>query len=256
MSDALISRHFDATRLNEVINHPAVHPWVCGSIEGQLDMTPAVADRRNVLLMGEHGGIIFHCHQPGLYEAHTQVVPEGRGQWCLDMTNAALHWMFARTDCIEVLTRVPKGNYAARTLTKAAGLTSRFINPHGWAYGKRVVAAEVFGLTIQDWIAKAPELHGLGSAVRERLDRLKPSIAIDTCDEGNDRHLAAAFAMIVGGQPEKGVVFFNRWAAMTDQPPLAMFSRKPLAFNRNGVLIVFRATGEFYSVGNDLRAAS
>lgn len=251
----MIDRHLDAEQLNEVLNHPDVYPWVHGLTEGYLDASVAVADRRNVLLMGEYGGIIFHFHQPGLYEAHTQVLPEGRGPWCQLMTHDALHWMFTRTDCIEVVTRVPKGNLAARALTKGSGLTPRFVNPQGWAINGRIVPAEVFGLTIQEWIKTAPGLAEKGRVIRDRLLYGKPAVDIGFDDEQNCRHLAAAFDMISGGQPEKGVVFFNRWAALTDQPPISMVSRKPMAFDYRDVLIVLRASGDFYATGIDPAAA-
>lgn len=244
-----LERHFDAKQINEVINHPSVYPWVRGLIDGPLDLSPALADRGNVLLMGKHGGILFDRHQSGLYEAHTSVLPEGRGAWCLEMVHAALHWMFTRTDCVEVTTRVPKGNLAARALTRAAGLSFRFNHPQGWAFQGQIIPADVFSLTIHDWIGKAPGLDVAGARAH-RITR------IGYADELNQRHLGSAFAMILGGQPKKGVVFFNRWAAMTDQPPLEMFTQKPLAFEYRDDLIVFRASGEYYVAGTDLQAAS
>jgi hypothetical protein len=249
MPGPVIERVFDAMRLNEIINHPSVHPWVCGMTQGYLDMTPAVQDKRNVLLQGEYGAIIFDCRQPGLYEAHSQCLPEGRGAWMARFTLMALHWMFTKTDCMEVLTRVPKGNLAARALTKASGLSYRFTNPHGWAFNGKVVSADVFGLTVQDWITSAPNLVEKGRAARAILAReLRPVATIGIPDDGNDRQLGAAVDMIFGGQPEKGVVFFNRWTAMTDQPHISMLSRRPLAFDLQGVLLVFRSSGEIFAV--------
>lgn len=247
----MIQRDFTAIRLNEIINHPSVYPWVHGMVDGPLDMTPAVADRRNVLLMGAHGGIIFHHHAPGLYEAHSQCLPEGRGDWMLAFTHAALHWMFTCTDCVEVITRVPKGNLAARALTKAAHLTSRVMHPQGWTLAGKIVPAEVFGLTLQQWILTAPGLGNRGPEMGRKLKR-----QIGPGDDANNRHLAASLDMISGGQPEKGVVFFNRWAVMTDQPELSMLSRGPMAFQHGNVLIVFRASGDYYATGIDLQAAS
>ena len=249
----MIDRHLDASRINEILNHPEVYPWVHGLVEGPLDVSIAVADRRNVLLMGEFGGILFHFHQAGLYEAHSQCLPEGRGAWMVDFTQAALRWMFIKTDCIEVVTRVPKGNLAARALTKISGLTPRFVNPKGWAFNGKIVSAEVFGLTIQDWIANAPGLDTRGQKYRARLAR--EGVDMGFGDPANCRQLAAAFDMISGGVPEKGVVFFNRWAALTDQSPISMVSRKPLAFDYRDVLVVFRGPGDFYAAGIDPTAA-
>lgn len=247
----MIERQFTAFRVNEILNHPSVYPWVHGLVDGPLDLTPAIEDRRNVLLMGEHGGIMFHHHGPGLFEAHSQCLPEGRGDWMLTFTHAALHWMFTQTGCVEVITRVPKGNLAARALTKAAHLTTRLVHPQGWTLAGKIVPAEVFGLTVQDWILTAPALgsgwDGVPSSVQRLLGALDPT---------NRRYAVAALDMISGGVPEKGVVFFNRWAAMTDQPELSMVSRKPMAFEYGNGLIVFRASGDYYATGSDLQAAS
>src|SRR5947209_10090690 len=132
MKPISIERHFDAKRLNEIVNHPSVYPWVQGAVTGELDLSDPISDPRNVLLMGEHGGVVFGWHSPGIYEAHTQVLPEGRGAWSVAMVRAALEWMFTRTDAMEIWTRVPHGNLGARALAKAIGGKFEFRMEKGW----------------------------------------------------------------------------------------------------------------------------
>jgi hypothetical protein len=53
---------------------------------------------------------------PGVYEGHTVTNRFGRGKWVVDFAAAASQWMFTRTDCYEVITRVPVKHHGARAL--------------------------------------------------------------------------------------------------------------------------------------------
>ena len=240
----MIERVFSAEKLNEIVNDPSVYQWVCGSLEGQyLDLSPAVADRRNVALMGEHGGVIFARHQMGYYEAHTQVLPSGRGAWTLAMVNDALRWMFTTTDAVEIVTRVPKGNYAARALTKAIHGVYEFTSHQGWVKGGQVISADIFALRIQDWIRTAPHLAERGAWFHERLEQeyhaLGVSDQLHPDDESHDRNVGAAVEMFLNGQPHKAVVFYNRWAVMSGYAPIEIVTENPLTVDiRDAVLCI------------------
>jgi hypothetical protein len=151
-----VTRVTDPEVVNRVINHPAVRPYVAGPIEEPLDVAPLLADPRNIALWGQHGGIVFIHMQPCVYEAHTQVLPEGRGSWTLEMAQAALLWLFAGTDALEVLTRVPKGNAPALALAKAVHGEFEFTNKKGWMLRGEMIPADVYSLTIQRWMRTAP----------------------------------------------------------------------------------------------------
>lgn len=114
----MISRTFDAERLNGIVNHPSVRPHV-GFVEaGYLDLGPLLADRRNIALMIEDGGFLFH-NQGDAFEAHSFFLPEARGKRALDAANEALQWVFDNTDCDAVLARCPKGNLPVLAFTRA-----------------------------------------------------------------------------------------------------------------------------------------
>jgi len=243
----VIDRHFDAEAINRVINHPAVYDWVRGARAGFLDLSEAVADPNNVLLMGEHGGVFFEHKQPGLYEAHTQVLPAGRGAWTVDMVRAALHWMFSRTDAVEIATLVPKGNLAARALAKAIGGRCEFRRERGWVMNGEAVFADVFWLPIQEWMRTAPELPALGHWFHERLEaeyaRLGKQEPIHADDAVHDRYVGAAVAMMLGGQPDKGAIFYNRWACMAGYEPVSIVSHDPVVVDIRDALLIVRETG-------------
>ena len=81
MTNVEIRREYTADKLNSVLNCPEVRPYVAEVPDGYLDLSRGVKNTNNVLLMGEFGGCFFIKVLPGVYEVHTQVLPEGRGEW-------------------------------------------------------------------------------------------------------------------------------------------------------------------------------
>jgi hypothetical protein len=75
----VIARTFDANRINVLVNHPTIRPFVGGDGKSILDLTNAVMDRKNIFLLGEHGGFAFTWCAPRTFEIHTFILPEGRG---------------------------------------------------------------------------------------------------------------------------------------------------------------------------------
>lgn len=214
----MITRATDAVFLNRVLNDPAVRPWVANDEDGVLDMTSLVAAPGNVTLVGEHGGVMFLRYQPGIYEAHTQVLPSGRGAWTREMTEACAHHMFTRTDAYEITTRVPAGHVAARAATEAQGLKFEFTRPGGCRFRNKTVDSHLFSMRLQDWAMRAPGLVDVGRRIHERMESEAVRLGIGTethdDDENHNRYVGAAAAMAFGGQVRKGVLFYNRWVSM------------------------------------------
>ena len=93
----MLERATDAKFINAVANHPAVRPHILAKANEALDFAPVAADTNNVILVGPYGGMIFHRLLPGLFEVHTLMLPEGRGDGTLDMAHSALLYMFSCT---------------------------------------------------------------------------------------------------------------------------------------------------------------
>lgn len=247
---AKIGREHHARRLNRVVNHPEVYRWVRGYATEPLDLSPTVANPANVLLMGEHGGVLFVAHQPGLYEAHTQVTPEGRGAWALAMVRAALFWMFTRTDAIEIMTKCPKGNLGARALARAVGGTKEFTARKGWVVDLDPVDADVFGLTLQAWARTADGLvqrgvwfHALLEAEFARHGKAEPP---HEEDEDHNRAVGMAAEMMLGGQIGKALVFYGRAASLAGYGPIKLTSMNPLTIDIGTALLIVR-DGAFWA---------
>lgn len=247
---ARIGRDYHAHKINRFANHPDVVDMVRGYLKPPLDFGPAIADARNVLLTGQHGAILFQCLQPGLYEAHSIAVPEGRGPWMLSFTRAALHWMFARSDAVELVTRCPQGNIGALALAKRIGGKFWFRREKGWVVNNDPVPADIYRLTVQDWMETAPGLKERGHWFHDRLEaeyrRLRkadPSPHPD--DDIHDRYAGMAVEMFLGGQPHKGVILYNRWAAMAGYALVSIASLTPLTVDIQDALVVVREN-DFY----------
>lgn len=246
-----IERQRHALFLNRLVNDPSIYPWVHGYATGALDFTDAAASPANFFLAGEQGGIFFVRLQPGLYDAHSQVLPDGRGAWAMRLARASLHWMFTRSDALEIVARIPQGNLAVKAFARRAGFTYEFTNPRGWVKDYDPIPAEIHTLRIQDWIKTAPGLEERGRWFHERLSaefaRLgHASLTIDTDNATANRAVGVAYEMLSGGQPDKAVIFYNRWAAMSGYEPIYLTNRSPLAVNIASAVIVVPQDRDFW----------
>jgi len=242
-----IERHTSADRINAVINDPYVRSWVAPGTE-TLDITKAVADENNILLMGDHGGCMFFRIQAGVYEVHTQVERAGRGEWVVGLTTACAHWMFTRTDAYEVLTRVPNGHIAARAAAIEAGMKYEFTRPGECLFRGRMVDVHIYSCRIQDWVQTAPRLVEIGRTFHDMLhreaDRLGLTDAHDD-DENHNRYVGAAVEMIRAGKLVKGVAFYNRWAIVSRHDPIKILSQAPPTVEIDHGLVIAMDGNEF-----------
>lgn len=114
-------RTFDPGPVNELANHPAIHPYVSGPVAGELDLTEAVADPRNIVLICEGGCFLMQFVEPGTYEAHSLFRPEARGRTAIEAARQALRLMFTDHGADQVLARCPKGNLPVLAFVRALG---------------------------------------------------------------------------------------------------------------------------------------
>jgi len=245
-----IRRVFDAAVINPIVNHPAVRPWVAAIPHGDIDLTDALADERNVLLMIDGGGIFFAQLFPGIYEAHTQFLPSVRGPAAMSATREAIHWMFTRTDAMEILTKVPQHNRAADLWARASGGTLDFERADAWQTEAGLVSVRYYALRYADWVRKAAGLVEKGAWFHDHLEAEKTRIgsrnAVHGDDPAHDRHVGAAVEMIMAGQVIKGVSLYNRWAAFAGYVPIGVVSFDPLTIDIGEALI--RITGATFEV--------
>lgn len=116
----MIQRSFDAARLNEIVNHPSVRPGVGGDPETILDLSEVIADDKNHILLGEHGGFCCTWSAPGTYEVHTFILPEGRGRYAYQVAKFGMAYMIEQ-GADHLWTRVQHDARNVRRFTIAAG---------------------------------------------------------------------------------------------------------------------------------------
>lgn len=235
-----IERQVDAARINRLFAEPSIWRPLPGAT-GPLDMTRVVANPANHVLMSGIGGMIFEHKMPGIYEIHTAVLPEHRGSAAVGMAQTMVHWLFTRTDAMEVFTRVPHGNLPAATLTRLMGAQRRFTV-------KQPFPHDIYSGTLQDWLEIAPGLESAGEWFHETLAAqyrdLGMSDVAHAHNAHHNRHVGAAVEMFRAGLPGKGVTVYNRWAAMARAPEISVIGLAPLTIDiRDCVLIVEH--GEF-----------
>ena len=113
-----LSRTFDATFLNRVVNHPEVRPWVGRPDAGEGDLTALVIDPANVTLVNQRGGFVYVRKAPGVFEVHTQFLPGGSAT---QAARESVAYMFDVIGAEKLITAVPEDNLPAFGLALKAG---------------------------------------------------------------------------------------------------------------------------------------
>lgn len=149
----------DGKLLNAFANHPSIRPWLGGVVDGPLDWSIFLDDHNVYAFYGEHGGILCIPVMPGLYDCHMQVLPEGRGRWAVNLANEVFYRMFAQTDAMELVARIPEYNKAARGMMRLIGAHHECDQESGWVRNGEPVNVSWYSLTIHDWIRKDPHIR-------------------------------------------------------------------------------------------------
>jgi hypothetical protein len=121
------NRSHDPAKLNALLNHPRIRPNMGG--EGELDGTPLLG----IFYLSDHGGMLFHESDPGLWEGHYLFTARAPYDLALGMVRAFM--LEARPRML--WGRVPVANRAARLFSRKIGLTSLGIR-------QRPFPAEIF----------------------------------------------------------------------------------------------------------------
>lgn len=229
----MIRRTFDPAFLNMVANDVCVRPSLAG--EGVIDLGPVIGNPANFALQNERGGFVLAASDPGTYEVHSLFLPEGEGT-PIEAMRAAQDWMFTRTDCQAITSKVPASNRAAKGFALAGGLKTIF---------KRDDAAlgpcEYVELDVMRWAMGCAGLEREGEAFHAFLTAAKEQagsvLQVHDHDAAHDRAVGAAFLMIRRGQPVKGVNFYNRWALLAGYATIEIVSLSPVTIDvRDAVL--------------------
>lgn len=237
-----VSREYSARVINHVVNDPAVRPWVGGV--GYLDLSGLVADEHNVLLMADGGGFVFVQQEPGVYEVHSQFLPGNRGENVVQAAKDAARYMFTRTDCVEIRSKVPEENVAAAAFARKMGWDLQFRRENAWQGPNGITACSYYAKSITQWANGCAEIAATGHWFHEKLEAAKISgdaaSPIHDDDEIHDRYVGATVEMMMAGQIDKALGFYQRWAAFAGYGPIAVIATNPIVIDIGDALLALR----------------
>jgi hypothetical protein len=258
-AEAGVTRSFDSGDINPILNHPDVFKYVaCKGFEpGSMDVAPLLEDQRNVLLVADGAAILFIWYEPGIYEVHTNFLKPDRlrqsthGPYVRNVCLAAYRWMFTRTDCMILQTRIPAHNRAATVFSPLIGWTKEFERKAVWpTLDGEMVDMSFCYLRYPDWVRKTPSLMQSGRKFHARLleerARLGKPEPPHPDEDIHDMHVGACVEMILGAQYEKAVILYNHWARFAGYAPVALIAHNPLVFDIDNAVI--QMTGDTFKV--------
>lgn len=124
----------DAIRINQLINHETIKPWVCGNMIGLLDASILVNNKDNIFFANEHGGCGFIKVNENTYDLHSFVLPSGRGRWTRDNFIKVKDWIFSNTNANIITTMVPVNNRMALGAARVCGFKKYGTINQAWAF--------------------------------------------------------------------------------------------------------------------------
>lgn len=224
-----IERTFDPILVGLYANDPSVRPLIGAQAVGYLDCTDFVSNPANVALVVDGGCFLFTPDQPGRWEVHTMLTRAWRGRFVVPASHAAARWMFSRTDCVEIVTRLPETNLPADLMARRVGFLPLFQRAGAWEDGSEV---RFFSLSLDRWLALDPEALREGRGFHEKLEAAKRAAGRTDephpDDEAHDRAVGAACLMASAGNYDKALWTYNRFARLAGYVPAKIVPRAPL----------------------------
>lgn len=226
----ILKRTMDATFLNSVAAHPDVKPTI-GPLKPE-ELTKALLNSSHVALQAEHGGFIGIKLADGVYECHSLFLPEGRGAYAVEAMREGLRYLFTRTDCMKVVTKVPEGNKAAFGAARIMGFSNSFVLDRGWpledgSFGK----VSVMSLSLEKWTSMDAVCASKGEWFHQRLEELTEEmgckIPVHYEEPAHNRAAGAAVQMYAAGNPVKATATYNMWARQAGFPQIVLMSEAP-----------------------------
>lgn len=226
-----IRREVKADRINAILNHPVVRPDIADMALGEIDVSGQIAVPENIFLLGEYGACLFFNVSPGIFEVHSACLPEGRGPWMKAFVECVLKWMFTRSNCWEIVTRVPREHLGAKALTVGAGFRLEFSRDDQCVFRSKKMTVDIYRLNIHDWVEKSSWAQELGEIFHSQLhaeaDRLKIKAPAHDDDPQHNRIAGASVEMARHGQVIKSVILYCRWAFLARHAPIGLISETP-----------------------------
>tara|TARA_R110000772_G_scaffold89304_2_gene185102 strand:+ start:213 stop:884 length:672 start_codon:yes stop_codon:yes gene_type:complete len=206
-----------------------------------VDLQPIIEDPANFALVSDCGGFVLIPQAAGHYEVHSMFLP-GNGTAPIRAMRAAQDWIFTRTDCVSIWSRVPASNKAAKGFAIAGKLTTVFERDD-----ERFGPTEFVELPLLRWAMQCGDLEKQGERFHALLVAAKAAagsvLPEHPHDAAHERAVGAALLMFERGQPQKAAAFYNLWANIAGYQPIALISLNPVTVDAGDAILGIGADG-------------
>lgn len=220
----MLKRSFNAKHIYDILSHEKVAPWT--HFEGKsLDFVSAiVGNPNNICLFCDSGGFIFIDMGAGVYEAHTQFLPNDGDRSVLELAQDAAMYLFSKTPCVKIITSKFTENKAISAL----------IDEMSFKFKGGTPERQYYELSFDDWVLSTERLFKTGAAFHDKLGDEKDH---DDSDSAHDYYAGMVYVLAKNGHLAKGVHFYNEWCKMSGFAPLFVESTlPPVVSDRSGFI--------------------
>jgi len=223
----IVRRTGNATALNVIANDPDVRPLIGG--DGPVDLAALVADPANIALVSDEGGFVCVHHGAGRYEVHSLFAPTRTRQSAIHAMRDGLAYMFTSTPCVELITKVPLDNVAAKGLTQLAGFTQRFESLSTWSSTAKKQMG-FYSLNLDAWAIESKDARQMGAWFHTELADVLTDHqhAAHPDDFVHDSMVGATIGMLQAGLLWKAIACYNRWALWAGYETVTVESECPI----------------------------
>ena len=123
-----LRRGTDFVWLNWLLNHPLINPWIGGNGSS---VDASVVDKPNIILEAEYGAFWFIELSPGVWDAHTQFLPDSVNTYELGIE--AIEYIRAQPGYKKITTQGPRDNPRAIRFLEKLGF--KYTHTHGELHG-------------------------------------------------------------------------------------------------------------------------
>jgi RimJ/RimL family protein N-acetyltransferase len=147
MADIVIATH--------ILTDPSVFDMICddGGMVDKNEFVKSYLEHDKVFCLhpNQWTVFIFVPRNTVMYEAHTAILPDGRGKNGVRAGKAALSWMFTETTCLKVISLVPTFNRMAGIFARWCGLTKEGFLKKSFLKNERLFGQTIYGITRKEW---------------------------------------------------------------------------------------------------------
>lgn len=221
-------RTFSPGFLESVANDPILRPTLGG--EGPVVLKDIMASPANYCFTNEDGGFVGVQLQKGgtIIECHTIFKPGSNPRSVIRFMRECQEYLFTRTYCTEIVTKVPDGNAGADKLSILGNFEEKFRRENAWKDGAGV---SYRSLPLDRWLTVCSSTLEAGKAFHSLLEQAKQAKGSTLPDhpdeEVHDRWVGAAMLMAQRENVGKGVNTYNTWAAFAGYRPASLVSELP-----------------------------